>query len=135
MTTRPPITISSMDLHRLEQLLDDLPANAFPGMGELEAELGRGNLSEPAAMPPDIVSMNSTVRFSVDGHEYTKTLVYPAKLSDSDQQISVLAPVGSALLGMQEGKGIDWPRPGGGTMHVRVEQLVFQPEREGELHR
>lgn len=135
MTTRPPITISSMDLHRLEQLLEDLPANAFPGMAELEAELSRGQVAEPADMPPDVVSMNSKLRFSVDGQEYTKTLVYPAKLSDSDQQISVMAPVGSALLGMQEGKSIDWPRPGGGTMHVRVEQIVYQPEREGELHR
>lgn len=135
MTTRPPITISSMDLHRLEQLLEDLPANAFPGMAELEAELARCTVAEPADMPTDAVTMNSTVRFSVDGHEYTKTLVYPAKLSDSDQQISVMAPVGSALLGMQEGKRIDWPRPGGGSMQVRVEQIVYQPEREGDLHR
>jgi len=135
MTTRPPITISSMDLHRLEQLLDDLPANAFPGMAELEAELARGQVAEPAEIPADAVTMNSTVGFTVDGHDYTKTLVYPAKLNDSEQQISVMAPVGSALLGMQEGKGIDWPRPGGGTMHVRVDKIVYQPEREGELHR
>jgi regulator of nucleoside diphosphate kinase len=135
MTTRPPITISSMDLHRLERLLDDLPANAFPGMAELEAELSRGDLAEPADVPANVVTMNSTVRFAVDGHEYTKTLVYPARLDDSDRQISVLAPVGSALLGMQEGKGIDWPRPGGGTMHVRVDHIAYQPEREGELHR
>lgn len=135
MTTRPPITISSMDLHRLEQLLDKLSQDAFPGMSELEAELSRGNVADPAAMPPDVVSMNSTVSFSVDGQEYTKTLVYPARLTDSDQQISVMAPVGSALLGIQEGMGIDWPRPGGGTMQVRVETIVYQPEREGELHR
>lgn len=132
---RPPITISSMDLHRLEQLLDDMPNNAFPGMAELESELARAVLAEPAEMPADVVTMNSKVRLSVDGHEYTKILVYPAKLTDSDEQISVMAPVGSALLGMQEGKGIEWPRPGGGTMHVRVEQVVYQPEREGELHR
>lgn len=135
MTTRPPITISSMDLHRLEQLLEDLPANTFPGMSELEAELARGNLAEPADIPSDAVTMNSTVRFTVDGHEYCKILVYPARLTHSDQQISVMAPVGSALLGMQEGRGIDWPRPGGGNMHVRVEEVVYQPEREGELYR
>lgn len=135
MTTRPPITISSIDLHRLEQLLDDLPNNAFPGMAELESELARAVLAEPAEMPADVVTMNSKVRLSVDGHEYTKTLVYPASLKDSDEQISVMAPVGSALLGMQEGKGIEWPRPGGGTMNVRVEEIIYQPEREGELHR
>ncbi len=135
MSTRPPITISSIDLHRLEQLLDDLPNNAFSGMAELESELARAVLVEPAEIPGDVVTMNSKVRVSVDGHEYTKALVYPSKLTDSDEQISVMAPVGSALLGMQEGKGIDWPRPGGGTMHVRVEQIVYQPEREGELHR
>lgn len=135
MATRPPITISSMDLHRLEHLLEDLPENAFPGMRELEVELGRARVAEPVDVPSDVVSMNSTVRFSVNGHAYTKALVYPDKMTDSDEQISVMAPVGSALLGMQESKGIDWPRPGGGTMHVHVEQIVYQPEREGELHR
>ncbi len=135
MTARPPIVISSIDLHRLEKLLDDLPPGAFPGRDELEAELARGKLVEPADMPENVVSMNSTVRFSVDDHSYTKTLVYPPSLQDSDEQISVMAPVGSALLGMREGNSIDWPRPGGGRMQVKVEEIVFQPEREGELHR
>lgn len=135
MTARPPIVLSSIDLHRLENLLDGLAPGAFPGRDELETELARGELTEPADMPADIVSMNSTVRFLADGHRYTKTLVYPASLKDSDEQISVMAPVGSALLGMREGDSIDWPRPGGGTMQVKVEEIVFQPEREGELHR
>ncbi len=135
MSERPPITISSMDMHRLENLLDDLPPAAFTGRDELEAELARAKLVEPAEMPADTVSMNSTVRFSVDGHDYTMTLVYPATLKDSDTQISVMAPVGSALLGMREGDGISWPRPGGGTMEIKVDQITYQPEREGELHR
>lgn len=135
MSERPPITISSMDMHRLENLLDDLPPGAFTGRDELEAELARAKLVEPAEMPADTVSMNSTVRFSVDGHDYSMTLVYPASLKDSDTQISVMAPVGSALLGMREGDRISWPRPGGGSMEIKVDQITYQPEREGELHR
>src|SRR5699024_12241687 len=82
MSTIPPITTSSTHLPRLEQLLDDLPNNAFSGMAELESELARGVLTEPGEIPADVVTMNSRVRLSADGHEYTKTLVYPASLTD-----------------------------------------------------
>ncbi|QKK03111.1 MAG: nucleoside diphosphate kinase regulator [Pseudomonadota bacterium] len=135
MSARPPIIISTMDLHRLEKLFEDQPANSFAGMAELEAELVRAQLVEPAAIPADVVSMNSSVRFSVDGQEYVRTLVYPAALNDTDQQISVMAPVGSALLGMREGSSIDWPRHGGGSMNVNIDQIIYQPEREGQFHR
>jgi len=135
MSARPPIIISTMDLHRLEKLFEDQAANSFAGMAELEAELVRAQLVEPAAIPADVVSMNSSVRFSVDGQEYVRTLVYPAALNDTDQQISVMAPVGSAMLGMREGSSIGWPRHGGGSMNVTIERIISQPEREGQFHR
>ncbi|QOC21445.1 nucleoside diphosphate kinase regulator [Wenzhouxiangella sp. AB-CW3] len=137
MTRRPKIVISSRDLDRLEKLLDSMPANAFSGMPELEAELVRAEVVEPDEIPANIVTMNSTVRFSIDGggDMMSKTLVYPKDLDDSGQMISVMAPVGSALLGMRQGGRIEWPRPGGGTMHIEVHEVVDQPERAGELHR
>ncbi len=137
MTQRPKIVISSRDLQRLEKLLEDMPANAFSGMAELEAELVRAQVVEPEEIPADIVTMNSTVRFSIDdsGDELSKTLVYPKSLDDSGEKISVMAPVGSALLGMPEGGQIEWPRPGGGSMRIKVHEVVEQPERSGEFHR
>ncbi len=137
MTQRPKIVISSRDLQRLEKLLEDMPANAFSGMAELEAELTRAQVVEPEQIPDNIVTMNSTVRFSIDDSNdiLLRILVYPKSLDDSGDKISVMAPVGSALLGMPEGGEIEWPRPGGGSMRIKVHEIVKQPERSGEFHR
>jgi regulator of nucleoside diphosphate kinase len=128
--------LTSRDFTRLEGLLDSLPANAF-GKAALEAELERAEIVEPDAIPPDVVTMNSTVRFTLaeKGEEFSLTLVYPKDAGAEHQRISVLAPVGSALLGLSVGDELEWPRPGGGKSTVRVIDVVYQPERSGELHR
>jgi len=133
---RPNIILSSQDLDRLEALLDSLPATAFPGKAELLTELDRAEVVEPQEIPPDVVTMNSTVRFALEsGEEFCLTLVYPKDTDGSADRISVLAPVGSALLGLSAGNYIEWPRPGGGMMKVRIVEVVYQPERAGEFHR
>lgn len=137
MSTRPNIIISTLDADRLEVLLESLPAGAFPGKAALEAELARADIVEPQDMPPTVVSMNSTVRFKVQGstEEFSLTLVYPKDMDASGDKISVLAPVGSALLGLSQGDQIEWPKPGGGVLNVSIEEIVYQPERSGDLHR
>lgn len=137
MATRPNIVISSTDLARLEKLLDSLPDHAFPGKAELEAELDRADVVEPQEIPSSVVTMNSKVKFKVDStaDEFCLTLVYPKDVDASGGTISVLAPVGSALLGLSEGDQIEWPKPGGGTLEVRIVEVVNQPERAGEYHR
>ena len=137
MAEKPPIVISSTDLERLERLLDSQPAGAFPGKAELEAELARADVVEPQDVPPSVVTMNSVVRFRVDenGEEFLLTLVYPRDVDDSGRTVSILAPVGSALIGLTEGDRIEWPRPGGGTLRVHIEEVVEQPERAGDYHR
>jgi regulator of nucleoside diphosphate kinase len=137
MSTRPNIIISTLDADRLEALLESLPAGAFPGKTALEAELARADTVEPEDMPPTVVSMNSTVRFKVQGssEEFSLTLVYPKDMDASGDKISVLAPVGSALLGLSQGDQIEWPKPGGGVLNVSIEEIVYQPERSGDLHR
>jgi regulator of nucleoside diphosphate kinase len=67
--------------------------------------------------------------------EFRLTLVYPKGLDASGEKISVLAPVGSALLGLAQGDQIEWPSPGGGMLKVRIEEVLYQPERAGEYHR
>lgn len=137
MNTRPNIVISSLDADRLEKLLDSLPANAFPGRDDLEAELARADLVEPHAVPTTVVTMNSTVKFRVAGSSetFSLTLVYPRDMDSSGNTISILAPVGSALLGLAQGDEIEWPRPGGGTLRVHIEEVLYQPERSGKYHR
>ncbi|MGF1613410.1 MAG: nucleoside diphosphate kinase regulator [Gammaproteobacteria bacterium] len=137
MNSRPNLVISSLDADRLEELLESLPRGAFPGKAELEAELARAEIVDPKEIPPTVVSMNSTVRFRVESssEEFTLTLVYPKDMDSSSSKISILAPVGSALLGLSQGDEIEWPKPGGGVLSVRIEEIVYQPERSGQYHR
>ena len=133
MNIHPNITITSRDAARLETLLEGLPAGSFPGHKALEDEIYRATLVAPEEIPPTVVTMNSTVRFAVlpSGVEHRLKLVYPGKTDASDDTVSILAPVGSALLGLTEGDEIHWPNPNGGTLHIVVHKVEDQPERAG----
>ncbi|MBE0376816.1 nucleoside diphosphate kinase regulator [Pseudoalteromonas prydzensis] len=137
MNKKPELIISSLDADRLYDLMESLPAGSFAGEKELEAELGRATIVEPKDMPSTVVTMNSTVNFIVEStqEEFTKTLVYPKNADASADKISILAPVGSALLGLSQGDEIEWPKPGGGLIKVKIKAVTYQPERAGELHR
>ena len=135
METRPKIIMSSLDAERLESLLESLPEAASPARGA-RGELRRTEVVGPKDVPPTVVTMNSTVRFRVGPEEdFQLTLVYPRDADGSASRISVLAPVGSALLGLSQGDEMEWPKPGGGTVKVRIEEVTYQPERAGEYHR
>lgn len=136
MSDKPNILLTALDLERLERLIEKTPASQFPGRDALESELERADVVEPSEIPPTVVTMNSTVRFRQveEGNEFQLTLVYP-KDAASEGTISILAPVGAALLGLSVGDEIAWPSPQGKTLRVRIEEIVYQPERAGELHR
>ena len=137
MSRTPQITLSSLDLDRIEALLAAIPASVFPGKADLEAELDRADVVEPAQMPPNVVTMNSTVQFEIleTRQDFRLTLVYPRDIDGSADRVSIFAPVGSALLGLSVGDELAWPGPGGKTMTVRVTGIIYQPESAGELHR
>lgn len=129
---KPNIIISSFDADRLERLLAQ---RTFPGREDLKAELDRAEIVDPKDVPSNVVTMNSTVRFSIESssREFNLRLVYPEDSDASGCTISILAPVGGALLGLSKGDEIEWPKPGGGMMRVRIEDVIYQPERSG-LH-
>lgn len=131
--SRPTIILSRLDVERIENLLDRLPAGEVQ---QLRTELERADVREPADMPADVVTMNSTVTFSEEGtgEPITMSLVYPGA-AGKPGTVSVLAPVGSALLGLARGQEIDWPMPGGRARHLRVMEVDYQPEASGHLHR
>src|SRR5690606_6988499 len=112
MNRRPNIVISSLDADRLERLLESLPGGSFPGKAALETGLMRADIVEPDEVPATVVTMNSKVRFRVTSskEEFTLTLVYPRDMDGSSDRISILAPVGSALLGLSQGDEIEWPK-------------------------
>lgn len=134
MKNMPEIIMSSIDSDRLYALIESLPKNSVPGLDELEYELNRATVVAPKDMPKDIVTMNSTVRFFVEHtqSEFELTLVYPRDVDSDGKTISVLAPVGSALLGLSIGDEIEWPKPGGGSLKVKITQIIYQPERAGD---
>ena len=134
---RPNIVVSSLDMERLEALIDSLPAAQADNCAALLEELARAELVEPEDMPPDVVSMNSRVRFLLDdaAEPMEMTLAYPKDVHGEADKLSVLTPIGNALLGLKTGDSIAWTRPDGTACQVRVVEVVYQPERAGELHR
>ena len=135
--SQPPLIISALDAQRLRNMLDSGAHDHMPGVDALSDEIDRATIVEPQQVPPDVVTMNSTVRFAIaeTGKEFCLTLVYPRDMDGSADRLSILAPVGAALLGLSVGDELTWPGPGGKTMTVRVQEVVYQPERAGDLHR
>ena len=127
---KPAIVLSEADLDRLERLLDSLPSFNTPDLDALRQELERAEVLEPGAIPPQVITMNSTARFrdQTSGREFELTLVYPDDTHLTHGTVSVLAPVGSALLGLSVGQSIEWPLPGGRTMTLTVLAVTYQPE-------
>ncbi|MEB2343849.1 MAG: nucleoside diphosphate kinase regulator [Deltaproteobacteria bacterium] len=130
----PALIVSRFDLERLERLLDRV------GGGEnldlLRAELDRADVVEPKDVPPDVVTMNSQVRVvdEATGEESELRLVFPAAADAERGAISVLAPIGSALLGLRVGATIEWPVPDGRARRIRVIAVSYQPEAAGDHH-
>jgi regulator of nucleoside diphosphate kinase len=123
-SAQPAIVISSRDLERLETLLER-PQHASGAGAELQD------------MPADVITMNSTARFkNVDSGETREmSLVYPHDADAAAGRVSILAPVGSALLGLAVGQEIDWPGPDGRKLRLQVEAILFQPEASGDFAR
>jgi regulator of nucleoside diphosphate kinase len=137
MPAKPKIVLSSIDAARLTSLLESLPDDEFPVRDELEAEIAHADIVEPQDVPPNVVTMNSTVQFRMKDSDksFFLTLVYPKASEPNGGTVSVLAPVGRALLGLTQGDEIDWPRPDGGMMRLRIENILYQPERAGDFLR
>ncbi|EOX4846440.1 MULTISPECIES: nucleoside diphosphate kinase regulator [Vibrio] len=135
MSENNSIYISSLDMNRITALLDKMP-NIAAELVELEAELDRATVLEPEQMPDNVVTMNSTVEFKFSGEDrtMTKTLVYPSELKSSDD-ISIFAPVGSALIGLSVGQKLDWPMPNNQVKTIEIVDITYQPERCGVLNR
>jgi regulator of nucleoside diphosphate kinase len=115
------IIITDLDLVRLGNLKDAT---------NLPPELDRADIVPFRAVPPDVVTMNSRVVFEDEttGEFRIVTIVYPHEADPSEGKISVMAPGGSALLGLSVGQSIEWCFPDGRPRTLRVVELIYQPE-------
>ncbi|MBF8222756.1 MULTISPECIES: nucleoside diphosphate kinase regulator [Halomonadaceae] len=137
MSSRPAIIINRLDAERLQRLIDAASDKDLPVAESLEEELTRGEVIDPEDIPEDVVSMNSQVQFTDlnRNKQMIRTLVYPHALAATEDGLSVMAPIGAALLGLRIGDIIDWPLPDGSEIKLRIDAIFWQPEREGQFHR
>lgn len=131
--TKPKIIISEQDLNRLETMLDH-QMKLSPTMKHLEDELARADVVLPQDMPANVVTMNAKVKITIaPSLEFSEiTLVYPHDFTGAEGQVNVIAPIGAAILGLAVGQHIEWPQPNGQMMKVKIDAVIFQPEREGD---
>ena len=132
---RPDIVITRTDFERLLKVLEEHEADENQCAVELlDKELARATVVPPSEMPPNVVTMNSRVRY-IDrdmGESRTVTLVYPADADSEAGRLSVLAPVGCALLGLTVGQMIKWPLPDGRVRSFELSEILYQPEAAGD---
>jgi len=130
------IYITELDYNRLSGLIDrtrERNGSDREYLNKLEAELDRAEIVEPKDIPSDVVTMRSKVRLKdlVSGESATYSLVFPTEANFADGKISVLAPIGTAILGYKKGDTIEWPVPSG-LRRLKVEEILYQPESAGD---
>lgn len=126
----PAIQMSRHDAGRLDALLADYPTDArLGGAGLLLRELLRADVVASEAIAPNTVTMHSVVTFCDQGTGNTRrvTLVYPAERASLPDALSVLAPLGAALIGLSEGQAISYEGIDGRTRTVTVLKVHSQP--------
>lgn len=131
------IYITNMDLKRLKTLIEDAMEKE-PGAKEylrrLDDELNQAEICEQQHIPKDAITMNSKIRLRdlTSNEDLIYTLVYPGHSNLELGRISVLAPIGTAMIGCRVGDTIEWPVPGG-LRRLQVEEIVYQPEASGDF--
>lgn len=135
--SRRHLLITSDDCRRLQHLLDSEFAAAIDPkiyLGDLRSELLAAKIVDAKKIPPDVVTMKSTVRLrDLDsGEEEVYTLVYPDQADIAESRLSVLAPIGTAILGYRVGDVIQWQVPDG-ARRLLVEEVIYQPQRDEAL--
>jgi len=126
------IVIARDDMARLRDLVrHGRHASRRDGdhLAALDRELDRADIIGAADLSPDVVTMHSMVRVrDLDsGASSVYTVVFPAEADIDRKRISVLAPIGTALIGYRVGDRVDWRTPGG-TKRLQIEEVLFQPE-------
>ena len=131
------IYVSASDAEKLRELIREAQSTDYRRseyLKMLAQELSRANIVDPREIPSDVITMNSTASL-VDmetGEEMTLTLVFPEDADPLEGKISVLAPIGTAMLGYRVNDIFEWDTPDG-KRKIRVDKVLFQPEASGDF--
>lgn len=129
------IIITTTDFDRLQGLLESSRSGVATGTTALRQELQRGRVVAAQEVPQGVVTMNSRVRVRHLDERVSKTytVVYPADADIDQGKISVLAPIGAALIGARVGQVVEFSAPVG-QRRLRVDKILYQPEAAGDFH-
>jgi regulator of nucleoside diphosphate kinase len=138
MTRTHEIHLTELDAVRLERALMQIlktSATEPQGTAELETLLDMAAIVPSESIEPDVVTMNSTVVLESrpSGERTTLTLVYPKDVDPDQSRVSVLSPVGRALIGARVGDRVRVVVPGHGEREFAVTELTYQPEANGRF--
>lgn len=131
------IQITELDRKRLLDLIRDAQSGEYRKsvyLENLRGELERAEVVAPERIAGDVITMNSTVTLTDQdtGEEETYTLVYPEHADTLQGKISILAPIGTAMLGYRVGDIFEWEVPAG-KRRLKVEKILYQPEASGDF--
>ena len=137
-----PIVVTTSDEQRLRDLIQrmrdsgPLEPQQAEAIDRLEEELARAKVVYPDQVPDNVVTMNTVVRVRAEHSRRTSEwmVVYPEDADFDEGRISILDPLGTALLGYHEGDEFEWEMRAG-LRRYRVEQVVSQPEASGDYDR
>lgn len=130
-------TFNSHDIARIRGFLElatEGGSSRYRSLLDLKRGLAEAETVLPQEMPPDVVTMNSEVRIESFSPESTSVvkLVFPQEADYTQGKISLLAPLGAAMLGHRKGDTVRYTAPGG-EVQVRINDIVYQPERAGDF--
>lgn len=133
--TKKRIIINSRDFIKLKQLINSGLNSGNLYVKNLESELSGAVLLDPEKIPGDVITMNTKVLFRElnESSDLVFTIVYPEDVDTENGKLSVLAPVGTALLGYREGDDVFCKVPAG-IKHYRIQKILYQPEANGDYH-
>ncbi len=128
------IYITKADMDRLRSLISQTKETR-DDLSALRNELDNAHVVDPQEIPGDVITMNSQARLKdlEDDDEMTYTLVFPENASIEHNRISVLAPIGTAMLGQRQGEEFEWEVPAG-RIRLKVIQVLYQPEAARHFH-
>lgn len=124
------IYITNHDQRELKELLTTQISNAEalgPHVRKLENEIRKAMVIQDEQVNPDLITMDSHVRISLDGSDMELWLVYPKDADVNENKVSVLSPIGTAILGYSKGDVIQWEVPSGNT-EIHIVDILYQPE-------
>lgn len=128
------IYITENDYHKLNDLLNEALIEGVQGdvsFKILEAELKNAKIVDSKMLPRNVVTMNSRILIDLNGYDEEVNLVYPHEADLIENKISVLSPIGTAILGYSEGDTINCDVPSG-TMNIKIKSILYQPEAAGD---